>query len=409
MRNPEIADLITVESALEIILQCALDMGTEEVALSRALGRVLAEPLTADRPFPPFDRVTMDGIAIRHANFMDGARVFQIQAMQAAGQPPLTLLNDSSCIEIMTGAVLPLGTDTVIRYEDLLIQNGQATLTTEQIEPGQNIHFLGSNRNPGATIVPEGTLIGPGETGIAATVGKAFLKVKRLPQVAVISTGDELVEVHETPLPYQIRSSNVYSLSAGLQQMGLQPVRKHFPDDPQIIQAGLKESLEHFDAILITGGVSEGEFDFVPAALAALGVEKRFHKVRQRPGKPFWFGLYQQKCAVFAMPGNPVSAFMGTQQYFRPWLYHSLGLTAPTPVYAVLAEDFSFKPDLTYFLQVVLQYTPSGQLLAFPQAGGGSGDLANLANADAFMELPADKAHFLKGEAYPVLIYRRAF
>ena len=409
MRNPEIADLITVESALQIVLQCALDMGTEEVALSCALGRVLAEPLTADRPFPPFDRVTMDGIAIRHDSFMDGTRIFPIQAMQAAGQPPLRLLNDSSCIEIMTGAVLPIGTDTVIRYEDLLIQNGQATLTTEQIEPRQNIHFLGSNRNPGAVIVPKDTPISPGEIGVAATVGKASLKVKRLPQVAVISTGDELVEVHETPLPYQIRSSNVYSLSTGLQQMGLQPVRKHFPDDPQIIQAGLAECLENFDAILITGGVSEGEFDFVPAALATLGVKKHFHKVRQRPGKPFWFGFYQQKCAVFAMPGNPVSAFMGTQQYFRPWLYRSLGLTPPAPVYAVLAQDFSFKPDLTYFLQVVLQYAPSGQLLAFPHAGGGSGDLANLANADAFMQLPADKSHFLKGEAYPVLIYRRGF
>ena len=409
MRNPEVTNLITVESALEIIVQSALDMGTEEVVLSQALGRVLAEPLTADRPFPPFDRVTMDGIAIPHASFRNGARVFQIQDMQAAGQPPLTLLNDRSCIEIMTGAVLPMGTDTVIRYEDLHIQNGQATLQTEQIEHGQNIHFLGSNRQPGAIIVPEGTLIGPGETGIAATVGKALLKVKQLPKVAVISTGDELVEVHETPLFYQIRSSNVYSLSAGLQQMGLQPVRRHFPDDPQIIRTGLQEALEQFDAILITGGVSEGEFDFVPTALAALGVEKRFHKVQQRPGKPFWFGLYQQKCAVFAMPGNPVSAFMGTQQYFRPWLYRSLGLTPPTPIYAVLAEDFSFKPDLTYFLQVILQYTPSGQLLAFPRAGGGSGDLANLANADAFMELPASKSHFLKGEAYPVLIYRRDF
>lgn len=408
MRNPKETPLTSVADALRIILDHAVRLGEERVLLTEAQGRILAEPLCADRPFPPFDRVTMDGIAIRFPDFAEGIKTFQIAGVQAAGRPPMPLEQPGQCLEIMTGAVLPAGADTVIRYEDLLIENETAALKTDQIVQGQNIHTKGSDRKTGDVIVPPGTALSPGEIGIAATVGKPELLVKCLPRVTIISTGDELVDVHETPLDHQIRSSNIYALSAALQQMGLQPERKHFIDDPAVIRQGLAECLESSDAIILSGGVSEGEFDYVPGALEALGVDKLFHKVRQRPGKPFWFGMYRQQCAVFAMPGNPVSAFMGTQKYFRAWLRASLGLPQPPPVYAILAEDFTFKPELVYFLQVKLEYATSGQLMAHPRMGGGSGDLANLSDADAFLELPAEKTFFQQGETYPVLGYRSA-
>ncbi|MFM8448932.1 MAG: molybdopterin molybdotransferase MoeA [Haliscomenobacter sp.] len=406
MRNPAHSDLLPVHEALAVVLAHPAQLPTEECPLSEARGRVLAEDLCADRPFPPFDRVTMDGIAIRFADFSAGIRNFINKGTQAAGQPPLVLESEGACLEIMTGAVLPAGADTIIRYEDLRFEGDQVAVLTEEIEYGQNLHREGSDRRMGDVIVPSGQLLAAGEIGVAATVGKNSLRVRKMPRVAVISTGDELVSVESVPLPHQIRSSNMYALSAALQQMGVPTERLHFPDDPDVMRTGLNKCLRTFDAIILSGGVSEGAFDFIPGVLAELQVEKLFHRVQQRPGKPFWFGTWQQQCAIFALPGNPVSAFLGIQKYFKAWLHQSLGLPPLRPSFAMLAEDYTFKPNLTYFLQVKLESTPDGLLRAYPRTGGGSGDLANLSDADGFLELPADETHFRSGTVFPVLIYR---
>jgi len=406
MRNPAHSDLLPVHEALAVVLAHPAQLPTEECPLSETRGRVLAEDLCADRPFPPFDRVTMDGIAIRFADFSAGIRNFINKGTQAAGQPPLVLESEGACLEIMTGAVLPAGADTIIRYEDLRFEGDQVAVLTEEIEYGQNLHREGSDRRMGDVIVPSGQLLAAGEIGVAATVGKNSLRVRKMPRVAVISTGDELVSVESVPLPHQIRSSNMYALSAALQQMGVPTERLHFPDDPDVMRTGLNKCLRTFDAIILSGGVSEGAFDFIPGVLAELQVEKLFHRVQQRPGKPFWFGTWQQQCAIFALPGNPVSAFLGIQKYFKAWLHQSLGLPPLRPSFAMLAEDYTFKPNLTYFLQVKLESTPDGLLRAYPRTGGGSGDLANLSDADGFLELPADETHFRSGTVFPVLIYR---
>ncbi len=397
--------MLTPESATDLVLQNTPDFGTEIIFLSDSIGRVLAEPLIADRDFPPFDRVTMDGIAIDFEVFAKGQRDFPIAGLQAAGAAQLTLQTKTHCIEVMTGAMLPKGADTVIRYEDMMLENGRAKVQVNEVKQGQNLHRKGSDRKQKDIIVLPNRIISPAEIGVAATVGKAQLLVKKLPRVVVISTGDELVNVEETPLEHQIRSSNVFVLQSLPSKWKIKAEQMHLPDVKEVVIAQLKHCLDNFDLLLLSGGVSEGKLDYVPEALAALGVEKIFHKVQQRPGKPLWFGKALEGATIFALPGNPVSAFLGAVRYVAPWLEKSLGLTVK-PIFAMLTEEVLFKPDLTYFLQVQISINEKGQMLAKPVAGGGSGDLANLAEADGFLELPIGKVVYEKGETYPFWAYR---
>lgn len=398
--------VIKIAEATEIVLSHQLDLTKKQVPLEESIGCLLCEDLKADRDFPPFDRVTMDGIAIRYADFEKGQRQFKIAGLQAAGMPPLTMKDANQCIEIMTGAVLANGTDTIIRYEDLKIENAYAHIQVDQIKDGQNVHRKGTDRKNGDLIVQAGCLISPAEIGVAATIGKTQLSVLQLPRIIIISTGDELVEVAERPLPHQIRRSNVFSIQTAIDQYGTRSDTLHIDDDKEKIEETLKNCLEEYDVIIMSGAVSKGKFDYVPEVLSHLGVEQFFHKVAQRPGKPFWFGKSPSGTMVFALPGNPVSSFMCTHRYVIPWLRASLDLDAMNYKYAKLTSDFSFKPSLQYFLQVKISYHQNGEIWAEPIVGKGSGDLANLVDADGFLELPANKNNFNKGEVYPLLMYR---
>lgn len=394
--------MISVEQAFQLILAEVKDFGTESVSLEKATGKILREPLIADRDFPPFDRVTMDGIGILYSSFDQGQRNFPIEGIAAAGAPQQDLTVQQNCLEVMTGAITPKGIDTVIRYEDLTIKDKVATINIESIKEGQNIHKQGSDRAIGSTISNQYLKINTGTIGVAATIGKSTLKVSRQPKAIIISTGDELVDVHEQPLPHQIRKSNVYSIASILKSNGVHTQTDHLDDDLETIKEKLQVYLSQFDFIVLSGGVSKGKFDYLPQALEALGVEKKFHRVRQRPGKPFWFGKHPGGCLVFALPGNPVSTVACTVRYILPWLYESLQVDNIKETYAKLAAPIHFKPDLTYFAQVRLQHDKAGQLWATPVEGKGSGDLANLINADGFIEIPTGQIIFEKGEAFRV-------
>lgn len=398
--------MITVEQATDIILQTARDFGIESIPLDEAIGRTLRENLYADRDFPPFHRVTMDGIAIRHEAFQAGQRSFPIEGVAAAGGAQMQLQSPQHCLEAMTGAVLPSGADTVIRYEDLEIAEGQARVMIEEIGWGQNVHKQGEDRLEGSLVVPVGIKLSPAEIGVAATVGKAHLLVSRLPKTVIISTGDELVEVAETPLPHQIRRSNEHRLRATLARFGIAADTLHLRDDLEEVRQELAAVLGKYEVVILSGGVSEGKFDYLPQAMADLKVEKLFHKIKQRPGKPFWFGQAPSGAIVFALPGNPVSSFMCTQRYFIPWLERCLGLPAKQYPGAVLQQQVVFKPDLTYFMQVKVAYDEQGRILAIPSEGHGSGDLANLVDADAFLQLPLGRDVFEPGAVFPLIIYR---
>ena len=393
--------MILVEEADKIIQSHIKDFGTEKIYFESALGRVLAEDLKSDRDLPPFNRVTMDGIAINYDAFKKGMRSFHIKTVQAAGDIPVDINGENECIEIMTGAALPETTDTIIRYEDLTIQNGIATIIIESIRQGQCIHSKGKDKKQNEIVATANQVITPALTGMCSSIGQKELLVKKLPRVIIISSGDELRDLDEEPSPYQIRRSNNYTILAALQQYSIYADMLHIPDNPEITKQQIKTCLQ-YDIIILSGGISMGKMDFIPQALKELSVENLFYKVQQRPGKPFWFGKHSDGVLVFAFPGNPVSVFMCLYRYFLPWLKSSLALNYNQNLYAVLNEDFSFKIPLQYFLQVKLNMNEKGLLLATPQEGNGSGDFTNLLTSDAFMELPLEQDNFTKGEVFKI-------
>lgn len=396
--------MITVNEALYTILKNTQNFETEEVKFFNSLGRVLKEDIIADRDFPPFNRVSMDGIAIDIKAFNNGQRSFKIEGIQGAGNKQFTMQNQANCMEAMTGAILPNNTNAVIQYELLTIENGIATINLEAVKIFQNVHLKGLDRSQGDTLIFKDTLISPAEIGVFATVGKAKVKVAKQPKVMIISTGNELVGVSETPEEHQIRRSNVYTLVSLLERLNIKAETAHISDDKNLLLNKIASFLIDFDVLLFSGAVSKGKFDFIPDVLNELGVEKLFHTVKQRPGKPFWFGKKGSK-TVFAFPGNPVSTFVSCLKYFYPWYYKSVGLNFENERRAILTEDYSFKPDLAYFLQVKVTQK-EGKIYATPIAGKGSADLANLVDSDAFLELPDDRSNFTKGEVFPLITYR---
>jgi len=393
--------MINFDEAYNLVLEHTLDLGIEKVELLKSNGRVLAEVILADRDFPPFDRATKDGIAINYAAIEKGVKSFKIEAVISAGMPQQKLGDSSNCLEIMTGAVVPENSDTVIMYEHLDIKDGYANLNKEVLQ-GQDIHCKGSDVISGTVLLKKNILIGPAEIGVLASVGKSEVIVKKLPKVCVISTGNELVEVSETPLPHQIRKSNTVSLFAALQKQQIEAERLHLQDDKEFIRKELTHILKAYDVVLLSGGVSKGKFDFIPEVMESLDVKKVFHRVAQRPGKPFWFGIQEtEKTVVFSFPGNPVSTFANYHIYFLPWLSKSLGL-APNERQVLLEESIEVKPRLTRFMQVKLE-NKKGVLWAAIVRENGSGDLTSLAHSDGFICLRPRVTAYEKGEAVPFI------
>lgn len=417
--------MISTEQAIQTILDSAQDFGVEEIPFIKSVGRILKEEILADRDFPPFNRVSMDGIAIDYRLFKDGKRSFNIEGIQAAGSEQITLQNSENCIEVMTGAVLPNNTSAVIRYEDVDIKGGVATIQINEVCDLQNIHAKGKDGKSGDCLIQQNTKISAAEIGVLATVGKATVKVAKTPKVMIVSTGDELVDVEETPLAHQIRRSNVFTLVSLLEKLNIPSKTAHITDDKPVLKEKIKTYLQEYDVLLFSGAVSKGKYDFLPEVFDELGVEKLFHKVAQRPGKPFFYGrciaslctseqnvyqheeknglenINQKSTIVFGFPGNPISTFVNCLAYFYPWYYTSVGIKQQEEN-AILADDISFKPNLTYFLQVKLSYR-FGHLIATPIKGNGSGDLASLVNTDAFIQLPSDATEFKKGEVFPII------
>ncbi|WP_422351487.1 molybdopterin molybdotransferase MoeA [Flagellimonas sp.] len=381
--------MISHDNALQEVLNLSSNFGAEEVGLSDSLGRILAEPIHADRDFPPFDRATKDGIAINFAGIQSADQNFPVSGMAQAGSPQQQLLDATHCIEVMTGAMVPKNADTVIMYEHLEEEDNGFSLR-ESVKKGQNIHYKASDVAQGEVLLPEGILINEAEIGVLASVGRSKIKVKKLPKVAVISTGNELVDVEDKPEPHQIRKSNVHTLQALLKRLQIPSDCFHFIDNPSILKDKLGEILKNYDVMLLSGGVSKGKFDFLPQTFDALGVEKVFHKVRQRPGKPFWFGQHKKSnTTIFSFPGNPVSTFVSYHVYFKPWLNKTLGMASPQ-FDVFLKEPTENTTDLTLFIGVRVDWV-NGKLMATRISTTGSGDLMALSKADGFIRLKPGK------------------
>jgi molybdopterin molybdotransferase len=386
-------------------------MATKTISISTLLTNpvtgvhdcVLAESIIADRPLPPMDRVTMDGIAILFAAYANGQRRFRISGCQRAGEAPLTLKDGvHECLEVMTGAILPTGCEVVLRYEDLDIRDSVATIRDgTPVERYNYVHRKGSDSAAGDVLIKAGTRFGPAEWAVAASVGQEKIKIIGKPRVALVTTGDEILPVDATPRDYEIRGSNLYALAAAMGQRGFPAsTNVHLRDDMTAMHEKLSELLDCHDVIITTGGVSKGKYDHLREVLTDLKVKKVFHEVSQRPGKPFWFGVGERGQLVFGLPGNPVSVLVGFYAHVLPALIKMSGGTYQRRL-ARLAAPVTFKPELTLFQPVTISMGDDGVMSALPKSHNTSGDYVRLSGTDGVIELPAHRQTFAEGELFP--------
>jgi molybdopterin molybdotransferase len=397
--------VLTVAEALDRILSVMAELPAEPVDTSAATGRVLRQVVEAERDQPPFDRVMMDGIAIRHTDLAQGDNNFPIQDTQMAGDAAVEL-TAGQCVEIMTGASLPMNADCIIPVERISVVDGVATLEDGyQAEARQFIHARASDHAAGTHLLTPGTRISPLDIAVIATAGLTDIKVSRLPRVRLVSTGNELVAAGAPIEPHQVRLSNGPAIQALLAKHGYTDcMQDHLVDERSVLRERIAEHLSEADVMILSGGVSMGKADYVPEILAELGVKVSFHRISQRPGKPMWFGSGPDGQAVFALPGNPVSALVCCRQYVIPALAKSSAETARLPEFASLAADITFNPALTCFQPVRLISNAAGQLLAMPVKTNTSGDFAALSGTDGYVELALEQTLFSAGS--PVFLHR---
>lgn len=389
--------MISVEQAFAILSTQMPRWTNSEVRLGELSSAPTVEDLRADRDYPPFHRVMMDGVAVSFETYESGRREFIIAGVCAAGQPQGELINSDQCLEVMTGAPLPTGADLIVQYEHLKIADGVARIVVEdERERFDSVHERGSDCARGDILVPAGVLLNGPHWGIAASIGYNKVAIGGRPRIQIISTGDELVEVEHLPLEHQIRRSNAHALRASLQLYGFGDIElAQLADNESVIRGHYQEASARFDLLIYSGGVSKGKFDYLPSVWKAMGVEEHFHGVSQRPGKPLWFGVdAKTSTAVVGLPGNPVSSLVCLHRYV---LEH---FGTGRAVYARLASPLKFSAPLTWFVPVKTHYESDGAFVATPLAIQNSGEFSALAGSDGFVELPLGGSPFAAGAAF---------
>jgi len=425
--------LLSVAEAEQRIHAHMPSFGTERVALDAATGRVLRQTVQAERDQPPFDRVMMDGIAIaagagagtvppfsspcsagggwEGVKFLplgSGAtppqpspalqgreqasitlRRFRPAGLALAGMIEQVLDDHRACIEVTTGAMLPRGCHSVIPIEQTR-REGERFVLIDGCEPAprQFIHPRAADCRAGEILLRSGTRIRSPEVAVLAANGVAQVEVAKWPSVTIVATGDELREVDQPLASGQIRRSNDRALAAALAARGFDDVeRTWLPDDLDVATQALAGLLATRQVLVLSGGVSVGQRDFVPAALRALGVQEVLHGIAQRPGKPMWFGIGPQGQVIFALPGNPVSALVCAVRYLLPALERAIGLTVAAPVKVVLTDAVATHPSLTCFVPVDVQHDDHGRAMARPRPSPTSGDFSSLPQTYGVVEL----------------------
>jgi molybdopterin molybdotransferase len=398
--------LITPRLAEEAINSRLTCLPIESLPLTQCVGGTLRENVYAERDQPPFDRVTMDGIAVDSEALRRGAVRFRIQGTQAAGSPPLKLKSAEDAIEVMTGAILPIGSDCVIPVEQLEVVEGHAVLKAAVVStPYHNIHRRGADSRQGRLLLEAGMLLRAPEIAVAASAGMARIRVSSQPAIMVVSTGDELIEPGDPIADFQVRRSNSYAVAAALRKRGFGRVGDdHVIDNEAQLGRRLALHLKTHEVVILSGGVSMGRFDLVPKVLMQLGVQEVFHKIAQRPGKPMWFGIGPQGQAVFGLPGNPVSTLVCLIRYVIPAIAEAMGTNRAPAERLALAAPVTFQPALAYFLPICIEHDDWGRPWAHPKPPNGSGDFLSLAGTDGFVELPPGPNTYPKG--FVTSVYR---
>lgn len=384
--------LISSEEAKDLVASVIQQLGVEQIPFTKAKGRVLAEAIFTDRPYPPFDRATMDGIAIRFKDLKNLRSGISCKKTAFAGEPQ-RLLAPQEAIKIMTGAPVPEDAELVIQVEKLKFEDEKVFCEdVSDMKVGQHIHPIGSDLSVDELVLKSGKTLSSGDVACLATLGKTAVLVKRNPVIGIITTGDELILPSESPLEHQIRSSNRYFLESVFKSRGAQVQSFHVPDEIEMIKKEIDKMIKRVDFLILCGGVSKGDKDHVYKALDALEASKLFHRVAQKPGKPLWFGTLNQK-PVFGLPGNPLSVAATCCAYILPQLF------SIPPEFLELSVDTLFKPALTYYCPGIC--FRDGDLVRFkPTKFNTSGDVLSLSKISGFLELPASKDEFKQGEKY---------
>lgn len=399
--------MLEVADALRILLDAVRPLEPVDVDLDAALGAVLAESVVADRDLPPTDRSAMDGFAVRTADLPDPGASLRIAGELPAGRSgDGVVVGPGEAIRIFTGGVVPIGADAVVMVERTEEDRDRGVVRIlERPEPGQHIRRRGEDLRAGEAAVSAGSIVRPAEIAALAAVGRTRVTIVRRPRVAVVSTGSEVVDAGVVPAAHQVRNSNARMLSAQLAAMGLAPTDLGIvADEPARLDDVVARGLQ-CEVLLLTGGVSVGEYDLVGAALAGAGCEVLFHNVSMRPGKPILASRRGDRLA-FGLPGNPVSAFTGFHVFVAPALRRLMGFPTPVvaPLRATLDDRLRRKPGrLTYQLASVSWST--GRPVVTPVRSASSGDVLSLARANAFIVAPGDARPIEAGDEVPVLVW----
>ena len=397
--------MIPVEKALEIVLAASPSLPAEEVALGEAVGRVLADDVVSDADFPPFDRAAMDGYAVRAADASSAGAVLLVVGEVRAGQWPDRDLGPGEAMRIMTGAPVPRGASAVQQVEKTrALDAGRRVEIQGAVESGQNVARQGSEVHSGDRVLEKGQTLDAAAVAVLAAVGKGRVRVGRRPQVAVLVTGDELVDVWTTPSRGRIRNSNGYALLAQVRAAGGEPLDMGVvPDDRERLAQAVKEAFRA-DVVVISGGVSEGSYDFVEEVLTRYDVRIAFDKVALKPGAPLVFGRRGDKL-VFGLPGNPVSAQVTFELFVRAAMLRMQGArvcSRPT-VEAQLESGLRNRSGRRNHLPVQVRFE-NGRFAARPVRSMGSADIVAHARANGLAVLEATRLQAEAGETVPVLL-----
>ena len=397
--------MIPVGDALARVCEAVSVLGVERVSLEGALGRVAAEDVVSTRAVPAAANSAMDGYAVRHADLGAAPARLRIVATEPAGTVVAALLTAGTAIKLFTGSVIPPGADTVVRVEDTEERDGAVTVRVVPAR-GANVRAAGEDLRPGQVVVAARSVIGPADVGVLASVGCLVPLVHQRPRVAILSTGTELVEADEEPGPGQVVNSNAYTLAAAAREAGADPVVLPIVRDRRDeIHTRLAEALRA-DVVLTSGGVSVGDLDLVKDALDAVGVQRVFWQVAQKPGRPLAFGRLDRRL-VFGLPGNPVSALVCFYVYVRAALRGMQGDRRPhlPLVHATLARAVRKAHGLTEFVRVQLAESADGRI-ATPMTSQSSGVLSALGGAAALLVGPPELDELPAGRPFPVIVLR---
>lgn len=408
--QPQSAAVLSFDQAYDRVLRYCSAIeppGIESVPLSGALGRVLAESITADRDFPPFPRSTRDGYAVRADDLANLPASLNVIGQIRAGGSFAGSVHPGEAVEIMTGAAVPNGADAVVMLEHVKHEESRLHVP-RSIAAGENVVARGAEAKAGQELLSRGTRLDPAQISMGAAVGKAKIAVYKKPSVAVLATGDELVEADQSPAPQQIRNSNSYSLEAKVAQCGGEPVRLPIaPDEESKLTTLIHAALENSQMLLLSGGVSMGKFDLVEGALAKLGATFFFTGAEIQPGRPVVFGELKasaRKVPFFGLPGNPVSVMVTFDLFAKPLLMALAGaqLDRFKTAKAQLRTQFKTKTGLTRFLPARLSggvFDPQVEVIPWK----GSGDMLALARANCYLVVPPDREQLEAGEMVSVL------